>query len=138
MAYADVDDVAVRLGRAVSDTAEEDQIETWIGDASRLIARRIPDLAIRIAEGLVTAEDVAMVEAQAVVRKVKNPDGKQNERIDDYSYGLVEDASKAELFITDDEWAILLGTAHSGSGAFTIRPAGWASRTQPWIPGGLL
>lgn len=138
MAYADVDDVAVRLGRAVSDAAEEEQIEAWLDEAEQIIAGRIRDLAARIADGRITVATVALVEARAVVRKVKNPDGKQNERIDDYSYGLVEDAAKGEIFITDDEWALLLGTTASGSGAFTIRPAGWANRAQPWIPGGLL
>lgn len=134
MAHANVNDVAARLGRAVSDAGETDQIETWLEDVERLILRRIPDLADRITDGLVTVADIAMVEAQSVVRKVKNPDGKQNERVDDYSYGLVEDAARAELFITDDEWAILLGTVTAGSGAFTIRPAGWRRTVPPIGP----
>jgi len=121
MAYASIDDVTVRLGRAVSETAEQDQIDTWIEDAERLILRRFPDLSTRIATGTVAEAEVVMVEAQAVVRKVKNPDGKQNERIEDYSYGLVEAAARGEVFITDDEWALLMPT-RDPRGAFSVRP----------------
>lgn len=122
MAYAFIDDVSDRLGRAVSDAAEIQQIETWIEDAGRLILRRIPDLATRVAAGTIDRADVVMVEAQAVVRKVKNPDGKQNERIDDYSYGLVKDAARGEVFITDDEWDLLL-PIRAPRGSFSVRPA---------------
>ena len=122
MAYAVLTDVADRLGRAISESDEVTQVNTWIADAERKIARRIPDLAPRILDAKITPEDVTMVVAQAVVRKVKNPDGKQNERVDDYSYGLVSDSAQAEIYITDEEWAILLtDTSASIEGAFTIR-----------------
>lgn len=122
MSYAGITDVSARLGRAITSAAEVLQVETWIDDAERLITRRIPDLAARITSGAISADDVVRVAAQAVVRKVKNPDGKQNERIDDYSYGLVKEAAQAEIHITDEEWEILLADpASSVEGAFTIR-----------------
>ena len=47
------------------------------------------------------------VETEAVIRKVKNPDGKVSEGIDDYNYRLNENARKGDLFLTDEEWALI-------------------------------
>lgn len=123
MSIASVTDVQVRLGRPITDAAEIAQISAWLGDVEALIKVRIPDLAQRVLDGLLDSEVVKLVEAQVVVRKVKNPDGKQNERIDDYSYGLTADAARGDLFLTDDEWDLLTPSA-TPSGAFTIRPFG--------------
>ena len=123
MSVATVTDVQVRLGRPITDTAEIAQVNAWLADIEALIKVRIPDLAVRILDGVLDEEVVKLVEAQAVVRKVKNPDGKQNERVDDYSYGLNADAPRGDLFLTDDEWALLLPSTNP-SGAFTVRPYG--------------
>lgn len=133
MSYAVLTDVSSRLGRTVSDAAEISQINTWLDDVEAIIKSRISDLDTRVTAGAPTEDTVVMVEAQAVVRKVKNPDGKQNERIDDYSYGLNSDASRGELFITDDEWALLL-PATGTEGAFTIRPRGMRNWYGEWSP----
>ncbi len=131
MAYATVTDVTKRLGRAVSSNDERLQITTWLNDAERLILRRIPDLEAKVEDGSICRDDVVLVEANAVFRKVKNPDGKQNERIDDYSYGLGDDAAKGEVFIADDEWSLLLSDDDGIDGAFTITPGG-SRRTPPF------
>lgn len=120
MTYANVSDVSTRLGRPITDPNEVAQVEAWLDDVEALILARIPDLAENVAAGKPSASLVAMVEANAVVRKVKNPDGKQNERIDDYSYGLNADAARGDLFLTDAEWGLL--TPASASGAFSTRP----------------
>ncbi|MFB9956995.1 Gp19/Gp15/Gp42 family protein [Cellulomonas denverensis] len=80
-------------------------MNAWLSDIEALILSRIPDLAAQIADGHPTEAVVKMVEANAVIRKIKNPDGKQNERIDDYSFGLNTDAARGDLFLTDEEWA---------------------------------
>src|SRR6478735_3964414 len=116
MTYAVLADVATRLGRPITDSNEVAQVEAWLGDVESLILARIPDLADWVAGGVPSEAVVKMVEANAVVRKVKNPDGKQNERIDDYSYGLNADAARGDLFLTDAEWALL--EPGSGEGAF--------------------
>lgn len=120
MAFTNIAEIGKRLGRVLTDTAEIDQVGSWIGDVESLIRNRIRDIDDRIAAGDVSADELTRISSNAVIRKVKNPDGKQNERIDDYSYGLVEDAAKGELFLTDDEWASLEGFSDA-SGGFTIR-----------------
>ena len=132
MSLVNLADVASRLGRPITDTAETDQVLAWIGDIEAVVRGRIPDLDQRIADGAPSAEVAVMVLANAVVRKIKNPDGKQNERIDDYSYGLTEDAARGELFLTDAEWLLLLPAG--GSGAFSVRPSFEPDRgAYPWL-----
>lgn len=131
MTYAVLADVATRLGRPITDANEVAQVNAWLGDVEALILARIPGLAAGVAGGVPSEAVVKMVEANAVVRKVKNPDGKQNERIDDYSYGLNADAARGDLFLTDAEWALL--EPGSGEGAFTIRPQGLDRRRGEWV-----
>ena len=133
MSYATVTDVQVRLGRPITSAAEIAQVTAWLTDVEALIKVRIPDLDQRVLAGQVDESIVSLVEAQVVVRKVKNPDGKQNERIDDYSYGLTTDAARGDLFLTDEEWALLLPV--SATGAFTIRPYGAPDTPNParWL-----
>jgi hypothetical protein len=92
-----------------------------------MIRARIPNLDALMAAGAPDASVVRMIEAAAVARKSLNPGGKINERIDDYSYGLSADAARADLWLTDAEWGLLL--PGQGTGAFTIRPYGWGYRT---------
>lgn len=120
MAYATITDVSTRLGRTISESAEIAQVNAWIADVEALILHRIPDLAQQIVDGNVLASAVKTVVCQSVIRKIKNPDGKQNERIDDYSYGLSQDAARVDLFITDDEWSMITPRGTSGA-AFSIR-----------------
>lgn len=133
VALATVEDVETRLGRQFSDGAERAQVQAWIGDVQGIVLARLPSLPDQIVPaGPIPAVVVSAVVANAVIRKVKNPDGKQNERIDDYSYGLTADAARGELFLTDDEWA-LLSPETGNSGAFSIRT--WDSNRKPgwWI-----
>lgn len=131
MTYATVDDVSKRLGRPITSAAEIAQVGAWLGDVGAIIRARIPDLDDRVTEGQPPQAVVVMVEASAVVRKVRNPEGKQNERIDDYSYGLSADAARGELFLTDDEWNLLL--PGGSDGAWTIRPAGRTQGQGYWL-----
>lgn len=131
MSIANVSDVATRLGRPISDPDEVAQVTAWLDDVQTLIASRIPDIDARIAAGNPSAQVVVMVQANAVVRKVRNPDGKQNERIDDYSYGYSAEAARGELYLTDDEWSLL--GAGGSAGAWTINPAGRARGAGEWV-----
>ena len=122
MAYALYTDVATTLGRPITDPDEIKQVNWWITGA---------ELKLRVGDethpglGDLAALDVAAVKyvvVEAVARRVRNPGGKQNERIDDYSYGLTANAAAAELVITEAEWALL--TPRTEAGAFTIRLGG--------------
>lgn len=122
MTYAVIADVSTRLGRPIVDALEVAQVNAWLGDVEALILARIPNLAEFVTAGDPTADLVKSVEANAVIRKIKNPNGYVSEGVDDYNYRLNENARKGDLFLTDDEWDLL--TPSGSSAAFTIRPYG--------------
>lgn len=106
MTYAVPTDVANRLGREL--TAEEIAlVSTRLEDAERLILRKIPDLADKITAGAVDVEDVKQVEAEAVLRLVRNPEGYYSEQDGTYGYTFSRDLASGKLEITHEEWEIL-------------------------------
>lgn len=121
MAYATLTDVSTRLGRPITSTEEVAQVQAWLEDVEALILAYLPGLAAAIANGAPTLPVVVMVEANAVIRKIRNPEGKVSEDVDDYRYRLNADAARGDLFLTDAEWA-LLSTPSVSSGAFSVRP----------------
>ncbi|MGJ9505392.1 hypothetical protein ACX3T3_05495 [Actinotignum schaalii] len=129
---ATIVDVETRLGRGLVD-GEVGQVNAWLADVAALITSRHPDYTTRVAR-----EIAVMVECNAVIRKLNNPEGKQNERIDDYSYGLSSDAARTDIFLTEDEWRLLAPRARTG--AFTINPATFPEPHGVWLdsmtPGG--
>lgn len=121
--YANITDIAATLGRPITESTEVAQINAWIG---------VCELKIRIRLGpldQLDADVLRTVIAEAVARRARNPEGKQNERIDDYSYGLTSDAAQAQIYITDEEWEMLSPTG-STQGAYLplVQP-------QPWTGG---
>lgn len=131
MGFTTIEEVARRLGREIGEGTEAHQVQAWIDDVGAMILARLPTIEARIASGELRSEVVSAVVSNAVIRKVKNPDGKQNERIDDYSYGLTADAARGELFLTDEEWDLLSPSTETG--AFTIRPYSHGSRRGSWV-----
>lgn len=120
MSYATVLDVATTLGRPITDTDEQNQITNWISKTERIISARLGDL------DALDRQILADVISEVVARRARNPDGKRNERIDDYSYTLDAAASAVELTLTADEWA-RLSQDGSTSGAYmpVLAPAPW-------------
>ncbi len=106
MAHATLQDVTDSLGRPIVG-AEATQVSGWLDKIERIIARRLGDLDALIADNRLSAELLADVETEAVIRKIKNPDGKVAEGIDDYNYRLNENARKGDLFLTEEEWALI-------------------------------
>lgn len=127
--FATLTDVQARLGRPITDAAEVAQVNAWIADTEVLIRARVPDIDERIAAGTPPAATVTMVVSNVVIRKLQNPDGKVQEGLDDYNYRLNENARRGELFLTDDEWALILGPV--ASGAFSVRPYFEPDTTAP-------
>jgi hypothetical protein len=84
-----------------------------------MIRRRIPDLASQITGELVDVEDVVQVEADAVLRLVRNPDGYASETDGTYSYQFSRAMATGQLEILPGEWAMLGVRA---SGMFQIVP----------------
>lgn len=120
MAYATVIDVAVTLGRPITDPDEQAQILNWVAKTERIISARLGSL------DNLDRQILADVISEVVARRVRNPDGKRNERIDDYSYTLDAAASAVELTLTADEWA-RLSQDGSTSGAYMpiLTPVPW-------------
>lgn len=120
MAYVTVIDVATTLGRPITDPDEQNQITNWISKTERIISARLGSL------DNLDRQILADVISEVVARRARNPDGKRNERIDDYSYTLDAAASAVELTLTADEWA-RLSQDGSTSGAYmpVLTPAPW-------------
>ncbi|MGO3021951.1 MAG: Gp19/Gp15/Gp42 family protein [Brevibacterium sp.] len=133
MAFANLQDVQTRLGRLISEAPEIDQVNAWISDVEATIQSRIEDLPDRVAIDPVYEALVKKIIAQIVCRKIKNPDGKQNERIDDYSYGLGSEAARADLKPTEDEWEELAPGSSAGSEAFTVRMPIAPGFSERWV-----
>lgn len=106
MAYASVTDVTVRWGR-VPTTEEAAAITVRLEDVERLILRRIPDLDDQILDGTILEEDLIQVEADAVLRLARNPDGYVSETDGNYTYMLSQQQSQGRLEILPEEWDLL-------------------------------
>lgn len=111
-----IGDVEAELGRSLSSEMERAQVGRWIEAVEALIRKRLGGL-----ERLDLAA-LRVVIPQVVARKARNPEGKQNERIDDYSYGLTSAAAAADLTLTDAEWKLITPDEQEQTGAFTITP----------------
>ncbi len=106
MALATVGDVSARLGRELS-SDEAEQVSTLLGDAELLIKTRIPDLLARVAAGTIDSAVVIMIEANMVLRVVRNPDGYVQETDGNYSYQVSTAVASGRLSVLDDEWSWL-------------------------------
>ncbi len=109
MAYADASDVAVRWGKALAglDTETVALIEARLGDAERMIKRRITDLDAQVTATTIDVEDLKQVEAEMVLRLVRNPDGYLSESDGSYTYMLQQNLSTGKLTIEPEEWETL-------------------------------
>lgn len=105
MPYASSDDVQTRLGRALTDE-ETTLVTTRLADVERMLNRRV-DLAAGIAADDFAEADVVQIEADAVLRLVRNPDGLFSETDGNYSYMFSRELASGRLEILPEEWAVL-------------------------------
>jgi hypothetical protein len=125
MAVATPEQVEASLGRSLTNP-ETVQVSQWLDDAELQIRLRLGAIAD------LDQEAVAYVERESVILKLQNPEGKQQEAIDDYSYRRYDANARGQVFIIDDWWDILSPT--SSPSAFSFRPtfetddAQWSSR----------
>jgi len=117
MAYATVEDVEIRLGRELS-PEEEQLVQVRLNDVENMIRARIPNLDELIAQGKLDEDIVIMVEAEAVLRLIRNPEGYTSEVDGNYSYQISSRVASGRLEIFDAEWALLGLT----QGVFVISP----------------
>jgi hypothetical protein len=102
VAYANADDV-------VTLWAKEPEPEVMVLIERRLeqVERRIPDLVLKVAASATFQADLIDIEADAVLRLVRNPEGYMSETDGAYTYQLQTDLSSGKLTILDDEWVTL-------------------------------
>jgi len=126
MTYANVSDVEVRYGRALTEP-ETAQVEAWISDLESEILERIPTVEALIVAGRPTIPTIIRVVSQAIIRHLDNPKGLKSRTvaIDDYStteQPWIEGTPGGGPELTDDEWSKLL--PGSSGDSFTITPYG--------------
>lgn len=109
MAHAAASDVATRWGKALADMEPEivALLEVRLNDVERMIKRRIPDLDAQITATTIDVEDVKQVEADAVLRLARNPEGYLSETDGNYTYMLRSDLSTGKLEIPPEDWETL-------------------------------
>lgn len=135
MAYATVADVQARANWPLTD-AEKTLAGQLLDDAEGKIRARVPGLDARVAADAEYKKLVIRIEADAVLRVLRNPEGYREEADGDYSYGRMAAVAAGYLLILDDDWRDL----GVNQGAFTITPVVrrpcWGLRDRPgWWPG---
>lgn len=131
---AEVADVVARW-RPLS-AQETINAQTFLDDAWRMLRRDIPGLVELIEtdnelpdEDQTLEDEVVRVLVTAVLRVMKNPDGKRQESIDDYSWQRDQSVAAGVLYFTSDELGDLIPDADGRSGAYMIDPmSDYASR----------
>lgn len=100
MTTATLTDVENRLGRPL-DASEQSLATTLLSDVELLILRRVPDLASLDQATLV------MVEAMAVARVIRNPEGIKSQNAETFAYTVDSAVSSGRLKLLPDEWYLL-------------------------------
>ncbi|MCV7150675.1 phage Gp19/Gp15/Gp42 family protein [Mycolicibacterium pyrenivorans] len=106
MSYASTADVAALLARELT-TEETALVTRRLAQVERMIVRRVPDLAEQIAAEEIDLADVVDIEAEAVLRLVRNPEGYASESDGQYSYQFDRNAASGKLEILPHEWELL-------------------------------
>ncbi|CAN5579644.1 hypothetical protein BH09ACT8_BH09ACT8_27240 [soil metagenome] len=106
MAYATTADVEAVYGKALT-TEETALVVRRLAQVERMILRRIPDLAGQTEAGDIDLADVVDIEAEAVLRVIRNPEGLRAENDGTYGYQLSSEAADNRLRILPEEWLTL-------------------------------
>lgn len=106
MAYATAADV-VTLWAKEPEPEVMVLIERRLEQVERMIRRRIPTLDALVAASETFEADLIDIEADCVLRLVRNPEGYLSETDGTYTYQLQSDLSSGRLQVLDEEWTIL-------------------------------
>jgi hypothetical protein len=106
MAYATANDV-VTLWAKEPEPEVMILIERRLEQVERLIRRRIPSLDSLVSASETFEADLIDIEADAVLRLVRNPEGYISETDGAYTYQLQADLNGGRLQVLDDEWTTL-------------------------------
>lgn len=106
MAFATAQDVVV-LWAKEPETEVMTLITRRLAQVERMIRRRVPTLDTQVAASTTFRADLIDIEADAVLRLVRNPEGYLSETDGTYTYQLQTDLSGGQLYVTDEEWTTL-------------------------------
>lgn len=128
MATATYDNVAVAIGRPITDALEQAQVTYWLDSAEMLVTARLGNVA------LLDQARLVYVETEAVVSRLRNPEGYQSESIDDYTYKFGVDSRR--VTILDEWWALLSPKQDQPTGSTRpssdVDAARWPVQTPPY------
>ncbi len=104
-------------------TEETFKAQALLGDAWALLTHRVNAIEARLVAVPATLDVklAVMVQVAMVLRVLRNPDAKQAETIQDYSYQRTAVSASGELMVTADELD-LLALAGTSPDVFTITP----------------
>src|SRR5690242_2622473 len=121
MAVASADDVATALGRPLSSSAEEEQVEWWLTGVELVLSQRLGDLTALDQDALL------FVEAEAAAAKVR-----RHGTLESSISVSVDDATVTRRYenpVTDDDiadiWWLLLGLPKPKAKSMRMT-GGWA------------
>ncbi|QBJ00207.1 head-to-tail adaptor [Mycobacterium phage Pharaoh] len=106
MAFAKASDV-VTLWAKEPEPEVMALIERRLAQVERMIRRRIPDLDTKAAANPTFKADLIDIEADVVLRLVRNPEGYMSETDGSYTYQIQADLTTGKLSVNDEEWQIL-------------------------------
>lgn len=106
MAYATADDVAELLGRELTES-ETTIVNRRLEHVEDLIITRIPDIAEQIADTPRIGRLLTMVEVDAILRLIRNPEGYTQETDGNYSYSIDGRVASGRISILPEEWQLL-------------------------------
>lgn len=115
-------------------TQETTNAETFLEDAWRMLRRRHATLEDDVLTDDDLSAETVRVMVTAVLRVMKNPDGKRQESIDDYSWTRDQALSAGLLYFTDDELDDLYPDSPSGAFSFSMLPADYPDSRFPDQP----
>ncbi|MDF0531743.1 Gp19/Gp15/Gp42 family protein [Tsukamurella sp. 8F] len=121
MAIATASDVRTLWGKDGLTTEETATVERRLSQLERAIIRRIPDFIDKCDSDQGYRADAVDIEADAVLRLMRNPDGLLSETDGSYTYmkRQDDDAPAGRLELTADEWKTLGYVRSSGLAVIT-------------------
>lgn len=110
--------------------ADEDAVgATLLDDAWRMLKRAVVNVEAGIDADADYSDEAVRVLASAVLRVLKNPEGKRQESVDDYSYTRDSTQATGTLYFTSEELGALASTRRTRAFSFSVLPVGYPDAT---------
>lgn len=117
-------DIEARFPRPLTES-EKAYASTQLGDAWTLLLAHDSTVESRLADGTLAGDLVKVVLCAAVIRLLRNPDGKAQEAIDDYSYTRDPSIASGSLYFTPAELGTLGANKNSRRSVRLVANGEW-------------